>query len=322
MSKHPLVSVVIAAFNADSYIDEALRSVLGQTYPNVEIIVVDDASTDRTSARVATYAPAVRCIRHASSSGSASPPRNTGIRHSTGEYIGFLDSDDIMLPDRIERQVAFLSSHPELGLVFSDYRNFSPAGSADRSHFQTCPRLQKMLGDKPSLVLTSEEATALLAQENFGISGGFMMRRTLLEVEAAFEPTLTACEDFHFYYRLARHCPVGVINKVGMMRRLHDANMTSEPLRMLLAGIRSRTLLRDSENNPRTREHLDRYIADCHASLARRHAEHGDYLRAIREDARALYRDSSAGRFGAFCRGVLRTVAIATGTHRAKVREG
>jgi glycosyltransferase involved in cell wall biosynthesis len=286
---------------------------LGQTYPNLEIIVVDDASTDRTSARVAAYSPQVHCIRDSHSLGSAGAPRNTGLRHCAGEYIAFLDADDILLPDRIESQVEFLSSHPDVELVFSDYRNFSSTGPADRSHFQTCPRLQKMLGGTPTLVLTSAEATALLAQENFGISGTFMIRRNILEVEAGFEPTLRACEDFHFYYRLARHGQVGVINELGMLRRLHEDNMTSNPLRMLSEGIRSRTLLRESENNSENRERLDRYIAQCHASLARYHAEHGDYLRAIREDARALYRDASGSRFWFFCRGVARTIAIAMG---------
>jgi glycosyltransferase involved in cell wall biosynthesis len=321
MSKPPLVSVIIPAFNAGSYIDEALRSALAQTYPKVELIVVDDASTDDTGARVAAYAPRVHCIRHARSSGSASAPRNTGMHHSRGEYICFLDADDIMLPDRIESRVAFLSAHPEVGLVFSDYRDFSPAAPAVRSHFETCPRLQQRLDGKLSLILESAEATALLAQENFGISGGFMMRRSLLQFEPGFEPTLTACEDFHFYYRLARLGPVGVINKIGMMRRLHEANMTSNPVRMLSAGIRSRTLLRNSEKNSGTREHLNRYVAECHATLARYHAEHGDYLRAIRADARAFFGDASASRLRTFCRGVARTVAIAAGLHRASAGE-
>jgi glycosyltransferase involved in cell wall biosynthesis len=319
MSTRPLVSVIIPAYNAESFIDDAIRSVLGQTYSELEIIVVDDGSTDGTGARVAAYAPRVQCIRHARSSGGASAPRNTGLRHTTGEHISFLDADDIMLPDRVERRVAFLSEHPDVGLVFSDYRNFSAAGPAERSHFQTCSRLWKILGDKPSVVLPSEQATALLAQENFGISGGFMVRRQFLEVEAGFEPTLTACEDFHFYYRHARHTPVGIINKVGMLRRLHDGNMTADPLRMLREGIRSRGLLRDSERDSRCRQYLDRYLADCHASLARHHAERGDYLPALREQVRALRRDASPGRSWAFCRGIARTLAIAAGAHRPRV---
>jgi cellulose synthase/poly-beta-1,6-N-acetylglucosamine synthase-like glycosyltransferase len=316
MSSLPLASVIMPVRNGEAFIDEALRSLLAQTYPNLEIIVVDDGSTDRTYALAEAHAPRVRCIRHASGSGSASAPRNTGLRHCAGEYICFLDADDILLPDRIENRVKFLSSHPEAGLVFGDYRNFWTSGQAEQSHFQTCSRLQMILGGRQSIVLTSEEATAILAQENFGISGTFMIRRAVLEGEPGFEPTLRACEDFHFYYRVARRWPVGIINEIGMMRRLHNHNMTADPSLMVTESIRSRALLRDSEKDSRNRGYLNRYLAESHASLARIHAERGNYLKAIAEDARALVCHVSARRLRTFCRGIARTIAIATGAHR------
>lgn len=322
VSLQPLVSVVIAAHNAGAFIAEALDSVLRQSYPNLEIIVVDDASTDDTGARVAAYAPRVRCIRLSHSLGSAGAPRNTGMGHCTGEYIAFLDADDVLLPGRIEQEVELMSSHPDIALVFSNYRNYLSAAPAEQSHFQSCPGLQRLLGTRPSLILTSEQATALLAQENFGIASAFMIRTAILGLVEGFDPTLKACEDFHFYFRAARHGRVGVISKVGMMRRLHAGNMSSNPARMLSAGVRSRSLLRDSESDSRTRTYLDRYIASCHAALARHHADRGDYLRAIREDARALQRDFSRGRFRVFCRGVARTLAMAAGVHQPTVDEG
>lgn len=316
MANYPLASVIIPVHNGEHFINDALRSLVGQTYPNLEIIVVDDGSTDRTFDLAAAYAPRVRCIRHASRSGSASAPRNTGVRESRGEYIAFLDADDILLPDRIKKRVEFLSAHPEVGVVFGDYRNFSAKGQADQSHFQSCPRLQKMLGGRQSMVLSSEDATAILAQENFGISGTFMIRREVLREEAGFEPALRACEDFHFYYRVARHHAVGIINEVGMMRRLHNLNMTADPSLMLEESIRSRALLRASEKNSRNRGHLDRHIAESHASLARVYADRGNYLQAIGEDARALFRHFSGGRLRVFCRGIARTIAIAMGAHQ------
>jgi glycosyltransferase involved in cell wall biosynthesis len=320
MPNHPLASVIMPVHNGEAFIDEALRSLLAQTYPNLEIIVVDDGSTDRTYSRAAVYAPRVKCIRRASRSGSASIPRNIGLSESAGEFIAFLDADDILLPEWIERRVQFLSSHPEVALVFGDYRNFSTTGQDERSHFQTCSRLQQLLGKSRSLVLTSEQATGILARENFGISGTFMIRRKALELVAGFEPTLRACEDFHFYYRLARHSPVGIINEVAMMRRLHNLNMTADPSLMLEQSIRSRALLRASEKNSRNRGHLDRDIAESHASLARIYTNRGDYLRAIYEDARALFRHCSGARLRVFCRGIARTIAIAVGAHRSKTR--
>jgi glycosyltransferase involved in cell wall biosynthesis len=321
MSKHPLVSVIIPVHNGEAYIDDALRSVLGQTYPNLDIIVVDDGSTDRTYDRVAVYAPRVKCIRHANCSGSASAPRNTGLRHAAGECIAFLDADDILLPEWIENALKFLSSHTEVGLVFADYRNFTASAPAHRTHFETCSCLQRMFSGRSSLVLSGNEARALLAQENFGSACTFMLRRELLKVETGFEPTLRSCEDFHFYYRLSRHTRVGIVNEVAMMRRLHDSNMSAEPMQMLSEGIRSRTMLRESEADPAMRGYLGRYIAECHASRARRYADSGEYLRALREDARALFRHFSGNRLGGFCWGVARTLAIATGVHRSRAAQ-
>lgn len=317
MSNLPLVSIIIPAYNAESYIDDAIRSVLDQTYPNLEIIVVDDGSSDSTQARVAAYAPRVHCVRRAQRSGTPSVPRNIGMHHSTGEYVAFLDADDMFPPGRIERQTKFLASHPDVELAFTDYRNFSESGPADRSHFQRCSLLRTILDDRPSLVLTSGEATALLAKENFGITGSLMMRRTLLQIEAGFEPILKASEDFHFYYRLAQHGAVGVINEVGMLRRLHPHSITASPLPiLLLEGIRTRTLLRDTEGDPAIREDFNRYIAKCHAQLARYHADHGDYLQALREEGQALSAHASVPRVWRFCRGIARTIGIATGAHR------
>src|SRR6266852_8386571 len=246
MPKHPLVSVIIPAYNAESYIDDALRSVLGQIYPDVEIIVVDDGSTDCTVERVASYHPRVRCYERSNSGGYPGAPRNTGIERCSGEYICFLDADDIMLPDRVEKQVEFLTDHPETGVVFTDYRNFSANGVADQTHFQSCPCLREKLGTRPSLVLASADATSLLAQENFGIPSSMMIRREVLSLVPSFSTEMQVGEDFHYYYRVARHFGVGVVNHVGSLRRLHDTNMTGNPLRMLHNCILSRTNLRDT----------------------------------------------------------------------------
>ena len=145
MPTQPFVSVIVPAYNAESYIDEALRSVLRQTYPHLEVIVVDDGSTDATLQRIAAYQPRVQCIRRSNSGGYPGAVRNTGMEHSRGEYICFLDADDVMAADKVEKQAEFLTDHPDVGLVFTDYRNFSANGPAQLSHFRTCLRLQARL---------------------------------------------------------------------------------------------------------------------------------------------------------------------------------
>lgn len=113
----PQVSVIIPCFNAASYVGSAIRSVLAQTCPPVEVIVVDDCSTDNTCAvvaEVAARAPSVRLIELAENSGTPARPRNIGVQQARGEWIAFLDADDLWHPQKLELQMALLG---ELGLA-------------------------------------------------------------------------------------------------------------------------------------------------------------------------------------------------------------
>jgi len=221
-----------------------------------------------------------------------------------------------MVPNHITLRVDFLKRNPPVGLVFCDYRNFNEEGAYSKSHFQTCPHLWAQLKNQKEIIL--EKACSYLALENFGISGSFMIRRRLLQLEAGFEPTLRACEDFHFFYRLARHSPVGVINETGMMRRFHGNNMTGNPVKMLSEGIRSRTLLRDSEQDPVNRIHMDRYILDCKGSLARFYANQGLFLESLRLDCEALTGHYSWTHTRARYKNILRTFLMAIGVFKPK----
>jgi len=123
--ERPIVSVVIPAYNAAAYVRQAIDSVLTQTYPDVEAVVVDDGSTDETGAIVDAIAlgePRVNVI-HRSNEGR-STARNTGVEHARGEYLCFLDADDWILPDNIQRQIDVLSRLPGANLVYSEYHLF------------------------------------------------------------------------------------------------------------------------------------------------------------------------------------------------------
>jgi len=106
----PLVSVIIPAYNATAFLGETLDSVLAQTYPNLEIIVVDDGSTDDTPDLLGSYGDRIRVLRQANS-GQATA-RNHGAREAHGELLAFLDSDDLWDPDKIARQVELLDRFP------------------------------------------------------------------------------------------------------------------------------------------------------------------------------------------------------------------
>ncbi len=310
MYTQPLVSVIIPTFNAQDTISETLDSILAQTYKNLEIIVVDDGSTDQTRQIIQSYQPRVSYY-YQNNSGGCAVPRNTGIKHSVGDYLCFMDADDLMLSDRITYQVDFMERYTYVGLVFCDYRNFNEDGPYSQSHFQTCPNLWSQLKDQKELILGS--ACSYLAQENFGSAGSLLIRNNVLKIESGFEPTLKACEDFHFYYRLAQHVPLGVINTVGMLRRLHKKNMSSDSNKMLTAGIKSRTMLVEIEKNSDTSKYLNQYIARCHNALARYYANHGQYLPALQQDCLASSRNLCWNQLRITLRGIARTIILATG---------
>jgi glycosyltransferase involved in cell wall biosynthesis len=126
----PRVTVVMAVYNAAQFLREAIASVLSQTYTDFELIVVDDASTDDSSAILRSYNdPRIRIIRHQTNLG-ASLSRNDALAAARGELIAIMDADDVCAPTRIERQVEFLQAHPAVGLVGCGiYDNIDASGA-------------------------------------------------------------------------------------------------------------------------------------------------------------------------------------------------
>ncbi|MEZ5285769.1 MAG: glycosyltransferase family 2 protein [Vicinamibacterales bacterium] len=130
----PPVSVVIPTFNRADLVTEAVDSVLAQTLPGVEIIVVDDGSEDDTLKRLARYGNRVTCLQTAH--GGPAHARNAGMRHARGRYIAFLDSDDRYDPWKLALQAAVLDRHPEVGLVCTEFSAFDARGPIERRHLR------------------------------------------------------------------------------------------------------------------------------------------------------------------------------------------
>lgn len=129
------VSVIIPTYNRCHYLPEAIESVLAQSTKDYELIVVDDASTDNTKDAIKPYLKHLIYIRKTSNEGFAEA-RNTGILHSRGEYIAYLDDDDVYFPFKLELQAAVLDHQPEVGMVFSEFSAFSNEGYYDEYHIK------------------------------------------------------------------------------------------------------------------------------------------------------------------------------------------
>src|SRR5215216_4504313 len=113
----PLVTIAVPVYNGARHLRESLDSILGQTYPRTEVIVLDDASTDETPAITASYGARIRLVRNSKNLGGFGN-MNAGIRLATGSLFAIYHADDVYEPAIVEREVAFLESHPKLGAVF------------------------------------------------------------------------------------------------------------------------------------------------------------------------------------------------------------
>ncbi|MBL82633.1 MAG: hypothetical protein CMG90_01990 [Marinobacter sp.] len=245
--ENPLVTVIIPAYNASEYISETLTSVINQTYKNIEIIVVDDGSTDNTKNIVQSFGKKVHYI-YQENSGSCASPRNTGLRSAHGEYVTFLDADDIMVLSKIEDQVRGLKMHADAVISISNYWNFTETTKSS-DHFSSCPLLRTLITKKQneSFKLEPDECRKILLEENFSIASSPIFPTTIIRSVGGFDETLKACEDFHLIYRVMMHGPAIISPYTGFYRRLHDSNMSSDNERMLMYLAQSRRSLIDEE---------------------------------------------------------------------------
>lgn len=217
--EQPLVSIVVPAYQAEAYLEEALESALTQDYVNREVIVVDDGSTDRTS-EIAT-AHGVDLVSRVN--GGPAAARNSGLARARGELLTILDSDDIWPADRLSRQVAYLLEHPEEGLVMGLTEVFLSPGQPRPRHF-------------PKIALDGPYP---------GHPSTMLVRRETFEMIGPFDESLRLSEDLDW---LARARDAGV--KIGRLDclllryRIHAKNTSrqtaaveSATLRMLRASV-------------------------------------------------------------------------------------
>jgi glycosyltransferase involved in cell wall biosynthesis len=207
------VSAVIPVYNNGPYIAAALESVLAQTRPANEIIVVDDGSTDGTAAALVPYRGRVRYVYQQNRGEPAA--RNTGIREATSDYIAFLDGDDLWVPNKLELQLAYLARHPECALVYGDMSTFDSNGTIDASVKQ---RFRMTL---PS----GRIFKSLFMRSLFG-SGTVLFRKSCLDTVGHFDEEFLVGSDYEMWLRIARHFELGAVDQPLLMYRFHDAMAT------------------------------------------------------------------------------------------------
>lgn len=218
----PMVSVIIAAYNAEKYVGQAIDSVLAQSYPSVEVIVVDDGSTDRTAAIVKGYGARVRYLHQENAERSAA--RNHGMRQARGAYLNFLDADDLLAPEKLAEQVAFLEEHPEYEVAYSRVGYFSESDGSS-----SIPRRKSPSG----------EIAAELLYGNFITVHSPLIRREAAERTSGFDPENNRFEDWDFLLRLALSgARFGFQDRLHARVRLHPENTIGDEVKMFEAKLR------------------------------------------------------------------------------------
>lgn len=214
MTKNPLVSIIIVTYNYEKYIRYAIESAMMQNYPNSEIIVVDDGSTDNTEGVISSYLDKITYIKK--ENGGVASARNVGVKASKGKYISFLDADDLWIHDKIQLQVNYMEHNKHIMVCSGDTASFNEKEVFQKSMKKDLKVYEGKIFDK-------------LLIQNFVINITTMIRKEVLEEVGLYDEELKIAEDYNLYLRIAmKNHSFGFIDKVLAKRRCHETNITSK----------------------------------------------------------------------------------------------
>jgi len=209
MSK-ALVSVLIPVYNSSKFLDEAVKSIICQTYANIEIIITDDGSTDDSLDVIRRYKDnRIKLITHEKNQGLIFT-RNEAVAMAQGEYIAFLDSDDISSPDRIEKQLKFLEENTDFGMTGSWVQMIDEKGNR--------------LNDSLKFPAKPEEIPVILLFKNYFTTSSIMVRKSCLP-DQPFDPDFPIAEDYNLWVKIAEKHKVWNLPEVLTYYRVHEENI-------------------------------------------------------------------------------------------------
>jgi len=270
----PLVSVVTATYNMGHYLPQAVNSVLAQTYPNVEVVIVDDGSTDDTPAVCAQFAGNPRVQVHRKQNGGQASAKNKGVELARGEFVGFLDADDLWKPDKLERQMPLFEGRPNVGVVYSDYEMMDGEG--------------RPLPKNPTHMHRGRVSGNLLI-ENFVSFPSAIVRRECLRKHGAFDAVWGMGIDYDLWLRLSAHYDFDFVPEPTIRYRVWAGQMSTNYRKRFQSaiGIMQRFL----DNHPQLVPALVVNEAWAHTYVGRGDSvlwNEGDRGGALRDYFRAL----------------------------------
>ncbi len=277
VSMKPIVSIIIPTFNRAEYVGQTVRSVFAQSFCDYEVIVVDDGSTDNTKEVLAAFGNAPNFRYHYQPNSGRSTARNQGFTLAQGDFILFLDSDDLLFPEALT-QLYGAAQSSGAGMI---------VGQVQFANEQ----LEKLWLLKPSRETCLKGRLtypSLITGRFVLLPGAVLLRRECVQKLAGFDRTLEPCEDYDFYLRVALVCELNCIEAKVLQYRMHDANtdMTEIYEGGLKVARRHLRLLAESESIPATLRRASRVnwmvrVADNNYNLRRNLEAFKHYLRAL-----------------------------------------
>ncbi|MBW2183914.1 MAG: glycosyltransferase [Deltaproteobacteria bacterium] len=198
----PKVSVIIPTYNRAHVLREAIDSVLSQKYSDLELLVVDDGSTDHTKEVVSSYTSKLAYIYQEHQGVSAA--RNRGIKHTKGDYLAFLDSDDLWLPDKLSTQMRFMEDHPEIHICYTEER-----------WIRRGVRVNPMKKHRKYSGMIFEHCLPLCIVSPSSV----LIARSLLEEIGVFDEELKVCEDYDLWLRISARYPIYLLDTPLIIKR-------------------------------------------------------------------------------------------------------
>jgi glycosyltransferase involved in cell wall biosynthesis len=306
------ISVIIPCFNAQRYIAAAVRSVLAQDWPDLEVIVVDDGSSDRSAELVRDTFPEVTLLRQTNQGVAAA--RNLGIRHSQSDWIAFLDADDIWLPGKLQAQWQLLSAQPTARMAYTAWQVWPSAEPSPSPEYvdrvlSHSGDLERWAGPSgwiyPQLLLDCEVWTSTV-----------LAHRSLFEEVGFFDTTLRIGEDYDLWLRTSRVTAILRVPRPYALYRLHPASITTSVPETNYRGlVVARALARwgygSPDGNSARKADVDRALAQSWSDFAGAHFKAGNLGRAWYGGLMSLRANLwHAGGWKIFAKTVARSLAV------------
>lgn len=223
----PLVSIVTPVYNGEQYLAEAIESALAQTYRNFELLIINDGSTDNSKAIITSYLNNSKIHYFEQQNAGVAAARNLALRNANGKYIGFLDQDDLWLPDKLSTQIQYLETNPEIPFVHSRQGYIQ----ADGTPIPDYPKDWVYdLHGKCFIELFKRNRIAVLT---------VLVRKSVIDEIGFFNEAVSRVDDYELWLRICSRYPIGFQDNKLALYRCHDTNASHDYIKMEQAELKA-----------------------------------------------------------------------------------